>query len=119
MTFKKNYFLLTLLLFVIEICIALFVHDKFIRPFIGDLLVVILIYTFLKTFWDAPPKQVAIIVLIFAFGTEFLQYFNIVERLGIEKGSVLAIVIGSTFDWLDLLAYSLGIGGVLWVESRK
>ena len=39
--FNKTYFLLTILLFCTEVIIALFVHDNFIRPYFGDVLVVI------------------------------------------------------------------------------
>ena len=33
-TFQKNYFVATVLLFLIEVAIALFVRDKFIRPYV-------------------------------------------------------------------------------------
>lgn len=40
----------TLCLLLIEIFIACFVHDRLIRPYIGDVLVVILLYALLRTF---------------------------------------------------------------------
>jgi hypothetical protein len=42
---------------------------------------------------------------------ESLQYIHLVDLLGLEKNSTLYIVIGNTFDFLDLLMYL--IGGVL------
>ena len=41
---RWRYFVIFLLLLIIEVLIALYVHDDFIRPYIGDVLV---IFTFL------------------------------------------------------------------------
>ena len=35
------YFIATLVIFGTELLIALFVHDKFIRPYVGDIMVVV------------------------------------------------------------------------------
>lgn len=114
--FNKTYFGLTVLLFVVEVLIALFVHDNFIRPYVGDVLVVILIYCFVKSFLDLPEFVLAIGVLLFAFAIEFLQYIKIVHVLGLEKSELMRTVIGTSFAWLDLLAYVVGIGIVLMAE---
>jgi len=63
LVFRKTYFVAALLLFAAEVCIALFFHDRFIRPYFGDFLVVILIYCFLKSFWNASMFIVALTVL--------------------------------------------------------
>ena len=119
LTFKKNYFFLTVLLLIVEVCIALFVHDKFIRPYIGDLLVVMLIYCFLKTFWNAPVPTVALSVLVFACMIEALQYFHFVEVLGLEKNTFAKVILGNTFHWLDIAAYAAGILVILIVEKYR
>ena len=49
LTFRKTYFILSILLFIIEVLIALFAHDEFIRPYVGDLLVVVLLYCLVKS----------------------------------------------------------------------
>ena len=114
--FNRNYWLLTLLLFSIEIAIALFVHDNFIRPYIGDVLVVILIYCFVKSFLKVSVSKVAIAVLLFAFGIEMLQYLAIVEKLGLQNNRLARIVIGTSFSWEDLLAYLAGFVIVIVFE---
>lgn len=53
-TFNLRYCYWTILLLVTEVCIAVFIHEQFVRPFIGDVLVVILIYCLVKTFWNIP-----------------------------------------------------------------
>jgi hypothetical protein len=114
--FNRNYLLLTLLLFSIEIGIALFVHDSFIRPYIGDVLVVILMYCFVKSFLKVSVSKVAIAVLLFAFGIEILQYLAIVEKLGLQNNRLARTVIGTSFSWEDILAYLAGIVIVIVFE---
>jgi len=106
------------LLFAIEVLIALFVHDKIVRPYIGDVLVVILIYCFVKSFLNIKVLTAALLVLLFSFSIETFQYFNLVEKLGLEHNKTARIVIGSSFEWIDFVAYSLGILIVLAVEKQ-
>lgn len=115
-TFNKNYFAVFLLFFVIEVLIALYVHDSFIRPFFGDVLVVILVYCFLKSFVKLSVITAAIAVLLFAFAVEFLQYLNIVETLDI-KNKIARTVLGTSFSWMDMLCYVVGIVAVIAIEK--
>jgi hypothetical protein len=116
LTFNPKYFFFTLALFLIEVLIALYIRDSFIRPYFGDFLVVVLIYCAVKTFVKASRIKIAICVLLFAYTIEVLQYFNIVDRLGLSGNIVAKTVIGYGFEWWDMLAYTLGIITVLIVE---
>lgn len=117
--FSKKYFLLALLLFIVEYMIALFVHDRIIRPFIGDLLVVIFIYCFIMAFFKLPILPTALSVLAFSFVVEFLQYFKLVEILGLQDSKLARIIIGTSFSWGDILAYIGGILLVLFFEKNR
>jgi Protein of unknown function (DUF2809) len=117
--FNKNYFLLTILLFAIEICIAKYIEDDIIRPYIGDMLVVILIYCFVKSFVTTKIIPTAIAVLLFSYFIEALQYFKIVEVLGLQEYKMARIIIGTSFSWVDILMYTIGIIIVLVVEKTK
>ncbi|PZU99964.1 MAG: DUF2809 domain-containing protein [Pseudanabaena sp.] len=117
-TFNRKYFYLTVLLFLIEVCIAIFIKDQFIRPFIGDVLVVILIYCFVKSFWKVSAKVAAISVFGFALAIEGLQYLNFVDRLGLSQNKLVATILGTIFDWKDIFAYALGTAIILLWESR-
>ena len=114
--FNAAYFRLASLIFTIETLIALYVHDTIIRPYIGDVLVVILIYCFIKAFLDVKVIPTAVFVLLFAFTIEFLQYLNIVEKLGFQNSKIARIVIGTSFSWADILSYVVGIFFVISVE---
>ncbi|MDO6527798.1 DUF2809 domain-containing protein [Motilimonas sp. 1_MG-2023] len=92
------------------IVIALFIRDSFIRPFLGDVLVVIWLYLLLVACLSCSKKSIAIFVLAFACSLEALQYFQFINLLGLQDHQAARIIIGATFDWLDLVAYALGIG---------
>ncbi|WP_035671154.1 DUF2809 domain-containing protein [Flavobacterium sp. 83] len=117
LTFNKNYFCFAILIFFIEVLIALFVHDSFVRPYLGDVLVVILIYCFSKSFLKLPVLTVALFVLLFSFTIEFLQFLHIVEILHLEKSKIAKTIIGTSFSWIDLLTYIIGIAIVIIIEK--
>jgi hypothetical protein len=116
--FNRHYFYSTVLLFLIEVYIAVFIEDRFIRPFVGDVLVVILIYCFVKSFWKVRSNIAAVSVFIFACAIEGLQYLNLIDKLGLRQYKLLVIILGSTFDWNDILAYALGTALILGWENR-
>ena len=102
------YACITVVLLVVEVLIALFVHDNFIRPYIGDVLVTVLICAFLRIFIPRGIKLLPLYVFVFAVGVEVLQYFNIVERLGLADNRFFSILIGSVFDVKDIVCYGVG-----------
>ena len=116
MRFNAYYFYWTVLLFITEVYIGVFVKDDFVRPYMGDFLVGILIYTFIRAFFKYSIINTAIGVLLFAFLVEILQHFNIVDVLGLGSSQLARTVIGTSFDWEDFIAYTLGIVTVLGCE---
>jgi glucan phosphoethanolaminetransferase (alkaline phosphatase superfamily) len=82
--FHKTYFLLAVLLFVIELLIALYLHDRFIRPHVGDCLVVIFLYCFFRAFFKIPYLKVALSMLLFSYLIEVTQYFHSIRCLRLQ-----------------------------------
>lgn len=119
LTFNKNYFGFAFLLFFIEVLIALYVHDPFVRPYLGDVLVVILMYSFLKSFLQLPVVSIALFVLAFSFVIEWLQYLKVVETLGLENSKIARTILGTSFSWIDVLTYVIGIAIVLIAEKKQ
>ena len=105
---RIKYALLSALLLLLEVLIALYVHDNFIRPYIGDVLVVILIYCVVRIFIPEKVRLLPVYVFIFACFTEFMQYLNIVEVLGLQDNKFFNILIGTVFDWSDIISYGAG-----------
>lgn len=117
--FHKGYFGLTVVLFLIEVLIAMYVHDDFIRPYFGDFLVVILMYCFLRAFTNLGVKPIVLAVLMFSYLIEVLQYLNFVEWTGLGNSEIARTMIGTSFAWKDLVAYTTGCAAILWFEKMK
>lgn len=102
------YGMLFLIFLIIEVYIALFVHDNFIRPYFGDVLVVIVVYLFMRIIIPEGVKYMILYVFIFAVFVEILQYFNLIKVFELSNNTVARIVFGSTFDIKDILCYAAG-----------
>ena len=98
-----------IILFLTEVYIALYVHDDFIRPYIGDVLVTALICCFCRIFFPKDVKLLPLYVLIFSFLVETSQYFNLVTILGLQNNALACVVIGTSFSHIDLICYAVGI----------
>ena len=106
---RLGYGLAALLLLVIEVLIALFVRDRFIRPYGGDILVTLLICCVIRVI--LPQKYRLPIgggVLLFAILVEVGQYFGLVYLLGLGHIAFFRILIGTGFSWWDMLCYGAG-----------
>jgi hypothetical protein len=47
-----------------------------------------------------------------------LQFFQLAEVLGLESNGIAHVILGSTFDWLDILAYTLGIVATYYIDQK-
>jgi len=117
MKFNRTYFLLAVALFMIEVAIAAYMDDAVVRPYFGDLLVVILIYCAIKTFIDSAPVKTAIAVFIFACLIEVSQYYHLVQLLGWGRSSTATTVMGTFFSFVDILMYALGTLVIIGAET--
>jgi len=115
--FDKKSFSIAIIIFLIEVIIALYIKDKIIRPFVGDILVVIFIYYFIKAFINTKAINIAIFTLFFSFIVEILQYFNFVEMIGLGHNKAARIIIGTSFSWIDLLCYFVGFILLFFIDK--
>jgi hypothetical protein len=106
-------------LFCIEVFIATFLHDRIIRPYVGDLLAVVFLYCLVKSLVPAPVGPTVVGVLLVAYALEALQYAQLLSHLGLQHSRLAAIVLGSHFEWIDMLAYTLGALFILVVEKAR
>ena len=120
------YLLIFIALFALETLIALKFHGGFIRSYLGDVIVVWVVYCFVQAVLDGKNNHyiVALCVMLFAFAVEFLQAVNIVEILGVQNNAFLRTVIGTSFSWVDILCYIVGTavemaGIYLWTKNTE
>lgn len=122
---RIGYAITTIVIFLIELFIALFVRDNIIRPYVGDMLVVVLMYTFLRMFFPAKPRLLPVYVFCGSTIVEILQGIHIVELLGLSNSRFFSVLIGTTFDWKDIACYGAGCAmcglweGWLWKCNRR
>jgi len=104
------------LLLGVEIITGLFVRDAWLRPYGGDVLATIFVYCLLRSLTGGTMSRSLLLALLISYGIELGQYLRLVEHLGLGNYRLARIVLGSTFAWSDMLAYTIGAGMVLLVE---
>lgn len=119
MKFNLKYFIATLILFFTEVAIAtVFKEIVWLRSFFGDVLVVILMYTFFRSFYNFNKTKLIIGIFIFACLVEVAQYFHFAEILGFRDNKLMMIVLGNSFSWIDILCYGAGCLLLYFVEVK-
>ena len=88
-----------------------------IRSFVGDVLAVVWVHCLLASVvWLRPPMR-PLLALLVGLVVEAAQYVN--QQMGWQVASpALRIVLGSTPDWLDVVAYLIGFVLVCLLERR-
>ena len=95
-------------LLAIEVLIALFVRDAFIRPYGGDILVTILLCCFVRVFFPNKIKLLPLWVFLFSVAVEIGQYLNMVDLIGLGHIPFFRILLGTSFSFWDILCYGAG-----------
>ncbi len=110
---KKRIFFLMLFLFFlcVEILIGAFVHDQFIRPYLGDVLVILLLCCFMRILLPSKPVGLGLYMIVVGVVAELLQLMHLDVLLHLE-GTPLGVILGSTFDIIDIFCYV--VGGLLF-----
>ena len=109
--FKFYYksFLIAIFIFVVEVLIATELKNIFfVRAYLGDVFVVMLMYYFIKAFFDFNPTKLIVGIFIFSCLIEFAQYFHFGELLGFKDNRIVMIMLGNSFSWIDILCYFAG-----------
>lgn len=120
MKFNLKYFVIAIAVFLSEILIATKLKDVFfVRAYLGDVFVVMLIYYFIKAFINFEPVKLIIGIFIFSCLIEFLQYFHFGELLGFKDNRIMMIVLGNSFSWIDILCYFAGCVILYFIESKS
>lgn len=119
MTLRTKYLGLALALFLLEVLIATRLAGiPFLRGSLSDILVVALVYFLVQATRTVKPLPLALGVFLLACAVEVTQYFHLARTLRLPKGSLIAILAGNTFSFLDILMYLLGSVASLAVDVR-
>lgn len=115
--FNKYYLGLAHFLFLVELAIAFTLKTGFIRHTFGDYLVVILLYAIIRGCTNMSVWASSLVVLLIAFAIEFLQLTPFLAYFNLQHSYTAKLIFGSTFQFTDLVAYTLGIVTVMLIEK--
>lgn len=88
----------------IEIVIGLRIHDAFIRPYVGDVLVAALLCCLGRVFF--PDRFPWLPAGVFGLAV-LVECVQLIELPALE-GTLVGIILGSTFDPADIVCYLVG-----------
>ena len=112
-----NYFIAALALFLVEVLIATTFKDyHFIRAYLGDFLVVILLYCLLKAFFSFENRYLAWGIFMFASLLEVAQYFHLADHL--QLSGIPRVIVGTSFSFYDILMYAAGCLTIYWLDIK-
>lgn len=116
---RKRLVYLGLLVFglAIEIIIARYFREGFIRFYLGDVLVVCVLHCLIGIFIPERMGAVPVLLFLLAFAVELLQGAILKNLPFIAQNEFLSIALGSTFDWWDILCYAIGCIIIFSVEK--
>ena len=101
---------LSAVLFGAEVLIGMYAHG-WVRSYLGDVLIVILLYTLFRTVFPEWPRRWWLLptaILLFSFAVEFLQLWGFCDRFGITN-RLMRIVLGTGYSTIDLACYAIGV----------
>ena len=101
------YAVIFILLFAVEIFIGMYVHDSFIRPYVGDMLVVILLWALVRIIIPRKAVWLSGAIFIFSVIVELTQMIPLVDLLGIDN-RLIRVLMGTSFAVGDIFAYAAG-----------
>jgi hypothetical protein len=117
--FNARALFIAALLFAVEVGIATILrHIGWVRGFLGDMIAIALVYYTLKSIVRATYRWLASAALLVGYALEACQYLARENHLVLQN-RVLRILFGSTPDWWDMLAYTLGFLAVLGIEAHS
>ena len=115
---RRGFALAALALFVIEVVIALYVKDRFVRPYLGDVLAVMLVHCGLRAILAIPPLAAAGTAFGIALVIELGQLMHVLDRVGLQDNAIATTVLGSGFDRIDIACYAAGALAMLALERK-
>lgn len=119
LTWRPGYARAAALLLLVEVVIALWIRDRFVRPYLGDLLAVILVYLSLRAISTLRPRPAAIIAFLVGLIVEVGQAAGLLELVGLADQGFARVLFGTSFSVGDIVCYTVGAVLALAVDRRR
>lgn len=105
---RLAYALAALIVFAVEVLIALYLNDGLIRPYVGDVLAVVLVYLAVRAATPLRITPALAAALALAVVIELGQRVHVLALVGLEDNRLARTVLGGMFDPKDFIAYAAG-----------
>ncbi len=105
-------------LFAIEGLIALFVRDRFVRPYLADALAVAMVSCAIRAVSNLRPLTAAAIAFGVAVVIQVGQYVGVLRLVGLQGSTLARTVLGHGFDLRDFPAYAAGALAMFAMDRR-
>ena len=104
---RLPYIITFIVLLAAECIIGAFVHDRFVRPYLGDVLVTALLCALVRIPLPEKPRLLPLWVFLLSAAVEVAQLFDIASVIA-PGNELIHIALGSTFDAADIICYLTG-----------
>lgn len=101
---RLPYLIGSVVLLLIEIYIGACVHDDIVRPYVGDILVTILLCCIGRVLFPQGLPWLPTAVFALAVAVECIQLIDIPAI----EDTVWEVILGTSFSWIDIVCYGLG-----------
>lgn len=111
MRIRFGHLTIALAFFAVEVVIALWWRDRFVRPYLGDVLAVAMVHFGLRGVTPLNSASAAACAFGLGVAIELGQAAHVLALIGLQHSALARVVFGGVFDPADLVCY--GLGGVL------
>ena len=101
---------------MVEIAVAVGGRDGFVRPYLGDVLAVILVYLTLRAVTTLRVIPASLVALAVGVLVEAGQAMNLLQLVGLSNHALAAVVLGTSFSVGDLFCYAAGAAIAVFAE---
>lgn len=116
---QKTYLIIiTTLLLLLVVDAEDYISSEFIRSYLGDFLIIPFIYLLFRITTKWSQKISLIVVSVTAVFIEVIQLFKW-NRLIENNSETLQLLLGTTFDPFDFVAYAMGTLLIIYTEKRS
>jgi len=106
--FNSKPFLLSFCLLLILVILKAFAERFYLQAYLIDIIAIFWMFCLLKGFFHVANDGLAHYAFLFAIVFEIAQFYQIIDGFYIQNSQLLHFVLGSAFDWYDLLAFTVG-----------
>ncbi|MDG2530001.1 DUF2809 domain-containing protein [Caulobacter endophyticus] len=119
MRIRSGHLAIAIALFVIEVVIALFVRDAFVRPYLGDVLATAMVYFAVRGLTSRGRGAAAAAAFGLGAAIEIGQALHVLDLVGLGGSRWARVVFGGVFDLKDLACYAAGVGLAVLLDRRR